>query len=444
MQQAIARRGRLNLKTSPAQLGNFQMVLLTLPKPRRSSRTYRWMSSVCALTAFVCTYAHSQTADPSVERGKYLATVGNCISCHTAEGKPDFSGGVLFETPFGSIYSTNITSDSEAGIGSWTKEEFIESMRHGVRADGADLYPVFPFPAFTKVVDEDLDAIWAYLQTVPPATEKPPANKLGFPFNMRWLMGVWKVLFFEEGPYAEDTSKSAEWNRGAYIVQGLAHCGACHTPRNSFGAEDQAQFLAGASYLDKVGNGESRPWYAVNLTSAAAGLQAWSVDDIQRYLLTGHNSRAGTFGPMNEVIENSTQHFSAADALAVATYLKELPALEKQTAAPTPEQVRAGSFLYDIHCGTCHLPTGLGDPDIGTPLVGSPIVNAEDPSSLINVILYGALVPHTLTGPGSWKSMDPLGDKLDDEEVIAISNFIRGSWSNSAPPVTEADVKKQR
>lgn len=401
-----------------------------------------------ALLAFAfasITSAYSQTDVSQVERGRYLATVGNCISCHTMNGNAEFSGGVLFDTPFGSIYSTNITSDPEVGIGSWTKKQFIRSMRKGVRADGANLYPAFPFPSFTIITDEDLDALWAYLQTIPASKAEPPKSKLKFPYNQRWLMGSWKMLFFKKGPYKEDTSKSRDWNRGAYLVKGLAHCGACHTPRNSFGAEKKKRFLAGANYLDKINEeDEFRTWHAINLTSAPSGLAAWSAEDIQSYLLTGHSSRAGVFGPMNEVIENSTQHFSEEDALAVATYLKDLPPIEQKSAAPKPEQVQAGQYLYDIHCGTCHLPTGRGASDTGPPLVGSPIVNAEDPSSLINVIIYGAHVPYRLAGPDKWKSMDPLGDKLDDEEIANISNFIRGSWGNSAPPVTEADVEKQR
>lgn len=386
----------------------------------------------------------SGEAETSIERGRYLAIAGNCISCHTADGRAAFSGGMRFETPFGALYSTNITSDPGAGIGGWSRDQFERAMRHGIRADGEHLYPALPFPSFTKIDDADIDALWAYMVTIPPSDYRPPSNELRFPFNQRWLMGLWKSAFFDEGRYEADPGKSSMWNRGAYLVQGLGHCGACHTPRNMFGAERDEKFLTGGSYLDHVAAGKPRQWSAVDLTPSSNGLAAWSREDIESYLRTGHNSRAGTFGPMNEVITNSTRHLTAADIRAMATYLKDLPATAASSEKPTQPEVNAGEIPYTVHCGTCHLPTGLGDVGTGPPLLGSAIVVSEDAASLINVILYGAHVPEETAAQHSWKSMEAFGDKLSDQEVADVSNFIRGSWGNAAPSVKAADVARQR
>jgi mono/diheme cytochrome c family protein len=386
----------------------------------------------------------AQAKPTRVERGQYLATIGNCVSCHTVQGRPAFSGGREFTTPFGSIYSTNITPDKKSGIGRWSEQQFERAMRMGERADGAHLYPVFPFPSFTRISDEDIAALWAYFRTVPPAENTPPANRLKFPFNQRWLMGLWKSLFFSQGRFSSDPTKSVEWNRGAYLVQGLAHCGACHTPRNSLGAEKESEYLSGGTHLDKVPSGEIRKWSAVNLTSSPNGLKAWSLNDIQMYLKYGHNSRAGPFGPMHEVIEQSTRHFTNADILSIATYLRSLPALGTATTKPTPQEMAAGENSYAVHCGTCHLPTGAGGQDTGPPLAGSAVVLAEDPASLINIILYGASVAQNTGGTRKWKDMEPFGDQLSDREIADLCNFLRGSWGNAAPAVDTSEVTAQR
>ncbi|MEE8305789.1 MAG: cytochrome c, partial [Gammaproteobacteria bacterium] len=241
------------------------------------------------LTILVLLSAASQaqqqtdTADPA-ERGRYLATVGNCKHCHSVEGGAAFAGGAAFSTDFGVIYSTNITPDPAAGIGTWTLEQFTRAMREGIAADGTKLYPAFPYPSFTKITDGDLKDIFAYLQTVAPTPNTPPENDMSFPFSQRSLMGVWNKLFLDNARFAANESKSAEWNRGAYLVQGLGHCGSCHTPRNALGAEQADRALSGGTYNDEVEAGMLRPWSAVNLTSAPDGLAAWSVDDIRGYL----------------------------------------------------------------------------------------------------------------------------------------------------------------
>lgn len=382
--------------------------------------------------------------DAAVERGEYLAHAGNCMTCHTQEGGAPYAGGVAFETAFGTIYSTNITPDSNAGIGDWSEEDFLRAMHEGVSADGSKLYPAFPYPSFTKVSEADIKAIYGYMKTVTPSSYQPPENEMGFPFNQRGLMGIWNAMFFEEGRFEEDSSQSAEWNRGAYLVAGLTHCGTCHTPRNALGGKDEGRALSGGTYNDKVAPGEIRPWSAVNLTQATDGLAAWSQEDIYNYLHTGHSSRAGTFGPMNEVITESLQKLTEEDVTAMSVYIKNLPPVERAPELKlADDEMRAGDLLYTVHCGTCHLPTGEGDPSIGPAVAGSAIVQAEDPASLINVILYGAEVP-TPPPPGAWKSMESFDQKLDDDEIAALSNYLRVSWGNRGGRVTEADVAKQR
>lgn len=386
-------------------------------------------------------------SDPVVAQGLYLAQAGNCISCHTRAGGEPFAGGVAFVTDFGTIYSTNITPDKTAGIGDWTEEQFFRAMREGIAADGTHLYPAFPYTDFAKVTDADLKAIWAYLKTLNPSSQQPPENEMGFPFNQRGLMAVWNALFFDGAPFTSTAGKSADWNRGAYLVEGLAHCGACHTPRNALGAEDDSRALSGGTYLDKVAGGAMRPWSAVNLTSADDGLKTWSVDDLASYLKTGHAKPAGTFGPMNEVIVNSLSKLTDEDVRAIAVYLKELPPIERaKPSGLSVADLREGDTQYTIHCGTCHLPTGLGSvpgSELGPPLVGSAVVQAEDPASLINVILYGAEIPQP-PPEKSWTTMKPYGNLVDDEQAAAIATYVRASWGNRGGKVTAADVAKQR
>lgn len=388
--------------------------------------------------------AQQPAGDDAVARGRYLAAAGNCTTCHTVPGGATYAGGVKFETDFGVIYSTNITPHPEAGIGAWTEEEFIRAMHEGISADGTPLYPAFPYTSFTKVTSDDLKAIFSYIKTIPPSASTPPANEMGFPYNQRALMGLWNTLFFESGRFVPDESQSAEYNRGAYLVEGLSHCGTCHTPRNFLGGLKQDQALSGGTYLDEVEPGVKRPWSAVNLTPAADGLGIWSVEDIALYLGTGHSARAGTFGPMNDVIVHSTSQLREADVNAMAVYLKGLEPIER---APQHEMsagdLREGELVYTIHCGTCHLPTGLGDPSIGPPLAGSAVVQAEDPASLINSIIYGAEVPSPAP-PEHWETMEAFGDKLDDDEIAVLSTYMRSSWGNRGGPVSEGDVAKQR
>ena len=379
-----------------------------------------------------------------IERGRYLALVGNCTACHTAEGHGFMAGGVAFETPFGRIYSTNITPDPEYGIGSWDAEAFARSMRFGVRPGGEHLYPVFPYTSFTKISDDDLLALFAYFKSIPAVATPNLDNGLSFPFRYRGLLSAWKALFFEPGPWVPDDGNTENWNRGAYLVEALAHCGECHSPRNALGAVESERRYSGGRYLDKVPGGEWRAWFAPNLTAVASGLLPWPQDELTAYLKTGRNSFVDTYGPMNEVILHSTQHLEERDVAAMSGYLKSLPAIEAEHAAAADGvTLGRGRTIYNLHCGTCHLPTGLGDPEMAPRLSGgSLVVRARDPASLINVILYG---PEEAPLPMKWREpMEEFQYLLDDDEVAALASFVRDSWDNGAGAVTADQVARQR
>jgi len=387
---------------------------------------------------------HTQPA--ALSRGQWLAIAGNCETCHTSQGGKPFAGGLAFDTPFGKIYSTNITPDQQTGIGSWSREDFLKSLRHGERPNGEHLYPVFPYTAFTKITDADAGALYDYLRGVKAVSYSPPANEMSFPFNQRWLLSAWKLMFFEPGAYEPDAKQSKEWNEGAYLVEGLAHCSACHSPRNFMGAEKKAHAMTGGVYTDKVPGGELKKWSTPNLTSASSGLGPWSTEEVVSYLKTGQNSFLTTYGPMNEVILNSTRHLPADDVQAMAVYLKSLPANEADLEGPPDaDEMKTARILYNVHCGTCHLPTGLGGEDIGARLAqGSPVVQAADPAALINVILYGPELPTPRLPSKRSKTMEAFGDQLSDEDVALIASFVRSSWKNKGGRVTEEQVAAQR
>ncbi len=384
--------------------------------------------------------------DSQVTRGEYLARLGNCISCHTVVGGEPFAGGLPFKTPYmflGTLYSTNITPDEETGIGKWSEEDFVHAMHTGVGPEGS-LFPAFPYTNFTKVTDEDAKAIYAYLRTVKPVKAEAPSNSIAFAF--RFVMKIWNAMFFEEGRFVADSSQSEEWNRGAYLVEGLGHCSACHTPRNLALAEKKDQHLWGAVMPDVVLEGQYRPWFAINLTqSKKGGLAAWSVDDLKRYLKTGHNKFAGAFGPMNEVIANSLSYMTDEDAKAMATYIKSLPpAPDTEPMQLTEEEKKAGEALYLKHCEECHSRSGRGGFMKAPPIAGSAIVQGRDPASLINIILYGAEPAKNLAPPGAWESMRSFRDRMNDAEIAAVANYVRSSWENTGSKITAQDIAKHR
>lgn len=382
--------------------------------------------------------------DASVERGRYLATIGNCASCHTTkDGKP-FAGGVKFQTEFGALYSTNITADVKTGIGGWSFKDFYQAMKHGIRPDGTLLYPAFPYPSFAKLADADIASIYLYMKTIAPVEAPAKDNELSFPYNLRFTLRAWNKLFHDPKTYVPDPSQSAEWNRGAYLVQGIAHCGACHTPRNALGAERNDLALTGGLVIDEVRPGKYREWSAINLTPAKTGLGHWDAASIVEYLKKGECDHAVVHGPMNDVILNATRYLDDADASAIATYLTGIPATEViDNRPPSAKQMAAGEISYTVHCGSCHLPTGLGDAGLGVTLAGNSIVQSADPSSLINVILYGPRLP-----PPPFVSdrtrMKPFGKRLSDEDIANLATYVRASFGNQAGAVTPDQVRKQR
>jgi mono/diheme cytochrome c family protein len=393
-----------------------------------------------ALAAFAC--CASAAEDPgAVERGRYVATLANCVSCHTRAGGAAFSGGRALSTPLGTIHSTNITPDRETGIGNWTAGDLKRALREGVAADGSHLFPAFPYPSYTLMTDGDIADLYAYLRTLPAERFVPPANDAAF--RLRWPMKAWKALNLEVGAYRPDPARSAEWNRGAYLVRGPGHCGACHTPRDwSLSTESRAP-LRGAVMRDDVKGGGVRDWHAVDLAGTKQGLAAWNPGDIVNYLATGASARAGSFGPMNAVIANSTSRLAREDLRAIATYLKTLGGSDYAGEAPAPEAMQAGLPLYERHCRECHGRSGRGGIFEGPPLAGSAIVQGEDAASLVNIILRGSDHPEGI-GSASWDAMPAFAEKLDDAEVAALANFLRGSWGNRAAPVSPAGVARQR
>lgn len=379
----------------------------------------------------------------SVEQGRYLARAGNCATCHTTEDGAPYAGGVEFQTPFGVLYSTNITMDEETGIGSWSFEHFYNSMKHGIRPDGRHLYPAFPYTDFARMTDEDIASLYLFMQTIAPVNQSARENELGFPFNQRALMAGWNTLFHDATTYVADPAQSDQWNRGAYLVEGPGHCGACHTPRNLLGAERESLALTGGVHQDKVKLGFHRQWSGVNLTPHATGLAARTAEDIVAYLKEGISDNAVVHGPMREVVMNSTRYLSGDDLQAMATYLKEIPA-NAQDGGPqaSAEVLAAGELVYTVHCGSCHLPDGAGDTGLGVSLVRNPIVQAPDPSSLLNVILYGPHLPHGLVVDRSQMKM--FGKRLSDKDIASVASYLRSSFDNQGGAVTPEQVNMQR
>ncbi len=385
-----------------------------------------------------------ETLGASAERGAYLATAGNCRACHTTKNGDAYAGGVPFHTDFGTIYSTNITSSSQQGIGRWSFADFYNAMKHGLRPNGSNLYPAFPYTHFARLKDEDIGSLYLYFANVAPSFTVPPENRMDFPFGERRLMLFWNRMFHDPVPFAEDPAQSAEWNRGAYLVESIAHCGACHSPRNMLGGQNEASDLSGGIYVSHVFDSRHRTWAAVDLTPSADGLARWSAQDIADYLRNGFNDHTVVHGPMNEVVIDSTSKLSSEDTAAMASYLTSLEPDEAGFSWPfVGGDYDLGDTVYTVHCGTCHLPDGDGDPTLGVSLAGNAIVQAENPASLINVILYGPDLPPPPFSVSRTR-MKPFGKRLSDEDIAAVATYVRNSFGNSASSVSEDEVTAQR
>jgi mono/diheme cytochrome c family protein len=380
--------------------------------------------------------SYQNSADP-VARGRYLAVTGDCVSCHTNPGGQPFAGARPIRTPFGIIYSANITPDPVTGIGRWTEADFYRAMHKGVAHGGKNLYPVFPYTYFTRMSRPDVDAIWAFLLTLPPAYQVKPANKLPFPLNIRFILKLWNALFFRSGEFRPNPAMTAEWNRGAYLVWGPGHCGACHTPKNFLGADRNKRALQGGT-LDN--------WVALDLTGdARGGLANWTGGDIVEYLRSGRNARAAASGSMQEVVYNSTSRMSDSDLAAIASYLKQLPPGRRRGTfkLPSEDALRAGAAIYADTCSACHGAHGEGQPRYFPPLAGDAAVQAKDPTTIIRIILGGSRSIPTPARPTP-AAMPAFDWKLDDSEVASVATYIRNSWGNGAPEVSRRHVAKLR
>jgi len=379
----------------------------------------------------------SSNANPVAARGAYLVTLGDCMPCHTAAGQEQFAGARALNTPFGVVYSANITPERETGIGNWTSDQFYRALHEGIRADGAHLYPALPYPYFTRMSRADSDALYAYLMTLKPVHKVTPSNKLPFPFNVRALIGVWNAMNFKEGEFQRDATKSPEWNRGAYIVTGPGHCGGCHTPKNFLGGDETSRALGGG-LLDT--------WFAANLTQdPRSGIEKWTSDDIVEYLRNGRNARATASGSMQEVVVYSTSHMSDSDLAAIAVYLKDQAGRGEDRDQPGPQAVamRAGEAIFVDVCTACHRSEGKGVPRFFPPLQGDTTVQSRDPTTIIRIVLEGSQSPPT-DGRPTPLSMPAFGWKLNDQQIADVLTYIRNSWGNRAAAVEKSAVVKLR
>jgi len=381
------------------------------------------------------------TTFTTIERGRYLVQAGDCEACHTNAGGKPFAGGLPIATPFGTIYSTNITPDEQTGIGKYSVDDLYQAMHRGARRDGEHLYPAFPYPWFTKVTREDVRAIKAYLDTIEPVRQADKEPELPWPLSMRVVMAGWNQLYFHEGEYRPDPERSAQWNRGAYLVEGLGHCGACHTDKSVLGGPKRDERLQGGDFGER--------WYAPSLAGGLReGLGNWSRNEIVQYLKTGANAHSTAGGPMGDVIRHSTQYLGDDDLAAIAVYLKDLPA---PAGARAPDEAKRdgarryarGRAVYVDNCTGCHMEDGKGLPGIFPALAGSSAVQSANADTLLHIVLAGAAAvktPEKITG----FAMPAFDWKLGNEDVAAVVNYIRNDWGNRAPEVDAQEVSKVR
>jgi mono/diheme cytochrome c family protein len=380
--------------------------------------------------------------DPAlIARGEYLVTLGDCAGCHTAQGGAPFAGGRSLATPFGNIPVPNITPDRDTGLGNWSFEDFWQALHAGKGRHGELLYPAFSYTSYTRVTHDDALAMFAWLQSLPPVQQPSSPLALDFPYSVRNSLAAWRALYFREGVFKTDPNQSAQWNRGAYLVQGLGHCNECHAARDSLGGTSGDQHLTG-------GQIPMQNWYAPDLsTRQNGGLQGWGEQDIVGLLKTGQSRKGAAFGPMADVVASSTQHMDDDDLHAVAIYLASLPARTQPTQETPPFNaavlVQQGEKVYTQHCADCHGKNGNGFADIYPPLNGNSSVTEPSGINATRAVLLGGFSPLTAANPRPY-SMPPFAQQLSDADVAAVVSYIRGSWANKAPVVPERDVSKYR
>ncbi len=410
--------------------------------------------AILALLGSTAAMAAQDSSHALIQQGEYLARAGDCVACHTAKGGKPFAGGLAMETPIGLIYSTNITPD-KSGIGDYSFEDFDKAVRHGIAKNGSTLYPAMPYPSYARVNQADMQALYAYFMSgVKPVAQENQAVDIPWPMSMRWPLAMWRWMF---APAVEDFTPVAQQDpvvsRGAYLVEGLGHCGACHTPRaltmqeKALSATDGSTFLSGSAPLES--------WIAKNLRGDHKdGLGSWNEAQLVQFLKTGRSDRSAVFGGMSDVIVHSMQYMSEADLTAIARYLKSLPAVDS---ADKPHQYdpavadalwngddsKRGAAVYIDNCAACHRTDGNGYTRVFPALAGNPVLQSEDPTSLIHIVLKGATLPATHTAPSTF-TMPAFDWRLSDQEVADVVNFIRTSWGNQAGEVKATDVKGLR
>ena len=379
----------------------------------------------------------------TISRGEYLARAGDCVACHSQPNGKQFAGGRPMATPFGSFYVPNITPDDETGIGKWTSDEFYRMMHTGVSRDGSLMYPVMPFASYTKVTRVDSDAIFAYLMSVPPVKQQNRPHELSFPFNQRDILLGWRTLYFKQGEYTPDVKQTTEWNRGAYLVQGLGHCAMCHTAINALGGSSESKAFEGGMI-------PNQNWYAPSLTSnREAGLGNWDLKDISDLLQVGTSHRGVVYGPMAEVVYNSLQYLSDEDAQAMAVYLKALPERDpeplptSQARLVDPTVLELGGKIYGVQCAVCHGAEGNGQTPAYPPLAGNPSITMSSPVNSIRMVLNGGYAPGTRKNLRPY-GMPPFSHLLSDDQVAAVVTYIRVSWNNSGTPISPAQANELR
>lgn len=377
-----------------------------------------------------------------LQRGAYLARAGDCMACHTVRGGAAYAGGRTIRTPFGEIVTPNITPDAATGIGNWSADDFWQALHHGKSKNGRLLYPAFPYTNYTRITRDDADALYAWLRSIPAVPQANLPHRLRFPYDQQWALAAWRALYFRPGVYRVDTGQAVDWNRGAYLVQGLGHCSACHSPRNWLGAGGTT--LSGGM-LDGLG------WYAPALTMGTAAAP-WSQQDSVALLQTGISPHTTTSGPMAEVVRASLQHLTDADLGAMALYLGAVaPASAGPTAPPSQREpgaqasafLAAGARLYQRYCVECHGASGAGQPPHYPPLAGNGALTGPQAVNPIRVVLNGGFAPATAGNPRPY-GMPPFGHVLNDTEVAQLVSYLRSAWGNNAAPVTATEVNRYR
>ncbi|MGY4370625.1 mono/diheme cytochrome c family protein [Bradyrhizobium sp. LB1.3] len=402
-----------------------------------------WITLLALATFTTVAQAQDKSSDV-VARGEYLARAGDCTACHTAPEGRLFAGGHAMPTPFGTIYTSNITPDADTGIGKWSADDFYKTMHNGRFPDGGLIYPAMPFASYTKVTRADSDAIFAYLRSIAPVNQKNKPHELRFPYDNRQLILGWRTLYFREGEFKPNATKSVEWNRGAYLVEGLGHCAMCHSPINALGGTSQADTFKGG--LIPMQN-----WYAPSLTNnREAGLGDWSIKDITDLLQTGVSMRGVVYGPMAEVVHNSLQYLNDEDTRAMAVYLKGIaepsPPPAASSALPTTESsllVSLGKPVYDKNCASCHGAQGEGKPPHWPPLANNQSIEMQSAVNPIRMVLNGGYPPGTKGNPMPY-GMPPFAGLLSDNEVAAVVSYIRTAWGNRGTPVSAREANELR